>query len=123
MGGLEALSFAIVDIEDEIIFEDVVVVGVAEGLGRAIDSVGRTFEFDEGADGGFVEVDDQVLSPFVAGGESKGGAVLFVAEPAFEAKPFKDFLERGGIGKNDFDFFADLVAAVRKVCDGQLFGR
>jgi len=123
VGRLEALAFAIVDIEDEVVLEDVIVVGVAEFACGAVDGVGRAFEFDEGTDGGLVKVDDQAAGPFVAGGEFVGGAVLFVAEPAFEAQAFEDFLEGGGIGEDDFNFFADFVAAVRKISDGELFGR
>ena len=59
----------------------------------------------------------------MAGGEFVGGAVLFVAKPAFEAEPFEDFLEGGGVGEDDFDFFADLVAAVGKISDSELLGR
>ena len=43
MGGLEALALAIVDVEDEVVFEDIVVVRVAEFAGSAVDGVGRAF--------------------------------------------------------------------------------
>ena len=53
---LDAFAAAVFDVEGQIIGEDVVAFGVAELGGGAVDGVGRAFEFDEGADGGFVEL-------------------------------------------------------------------
>ena len=126
MGGLEALAFAVVEVEDEVVFEDVVVVRVAEFAGGAVNGVGRALEFGEGADRSFVEVDDKIFGPFVAGGKLEGGAIFLVAEPALEAQAFEDLLERCGVGENHFDLFTDFVAAalvVGEFTDGELLGR
>jgi hypothetical protein len=126
VGGLEALTLAVVEVEDEVVLEDVVVGGKAKFTGGLVDGVAGAFKFDESANGGFVEVDEEIFGPLEAGGKTEGGAVLFIAEPAAQAEAFKDFLEGGGLGDDHFNFFADLVAAVGRRSggtDGELFGR
>lgn len=126
MGGLEVLALAVVEIEEEIVFQDVVAWGETEFAGGLIDGVAGAFEFDESTDGGFVEIDEEAAGPTEAGGETVRGAVLFVAEPATQAEAFKDFLEGGGLREDHFDFLADLVAAIEgRGCgaDGELLGR
>ena len=126
MGGLEALAFAVVEVEDEIVFGDEVAGVEAEEDGGLVDGGVRAFEFDVGADGGFVVVDEEIGSPFVFGGEFVGRAEFFVAEPAAETESFKDFLEHGGVVEDGFEFFAHFVAAVVRRdsggADGELLG-
>lgn len=120
------MALAVVEVEHEVVFEDVVVRRKAEGAGRLVDGWAGTFKFDEGADGGFVEIDDQVLGPFEAGGEAIGGAEFFVPEPSFKAEAFEDSLEGSGVGEEDFDLLADFVAMVgvrSGGADGELLGR
>ena len=102
MGGLEAAALAVVEVENEVVFQDVIGRGEAEFAGGLIDGGAGAFEFDEGADGGFVVVDDKIPGPFQAGRETVGGAVLFVAEPAAQAEAFEDFLEGVGVGEDGF---------------------
>ena len=126
VGGLEVLALAVVEIKEEIIFEDVVVGGEAEFAGGLINGVAGAFQLDESADGGFIEVNEEVAGPAEAGGQTIGGAVLFVAEPATEAEAFKNPLEGGGVGEDHFDFLANLVAAIEARgggADGELLGR
>lgn len=112
VGGLEILALAVVEIEEQIVFEDVVVGREAEFAGGLVDGVAGAFELDESADGGFVEVDEEVAGPTEAGGQAIGATVLFVTEPATEAEAFKDSLEGGRVGEDHLDFLADLVAPV-----------
>jgi hypothetical protein len=114
VGRLDVAAAAVLEIEDKVVFEDVVGAVVAEFMCGLINGGARALEFDKGADRGFVEVDEKVLGPFEAGGETKRRTELFVAEPAFEAEPLEDFLEGVGIGEDKFDFFADLMTAVRR---------
>jgi len=126
VGGLEALALTVVQVEDEVILGDEVARVEAKLAGSLVDGVRRAFEFDEGADGGFVEVNQEIFGPFEACGEFVGSAEFFVAEPAAEAEAFEDFLESGSVSKGGLEFFADLVAAVRRRsggADGELFGR
>ena len=126
MRGLEVLALAVVEVEDEVVLEDIVGGGKAEFAGGLVDGVAGAFELDEGADRSFVEVDEKVFGPFEAGGEAVGGAVLFVAEPAAEAKTFKDSLEGGAVSEDGFEFLADLVATVggrSGRADGEFLGR
>lgn len=125
VGRLEVAALAVVEVEDEVIFEDVVVGRKAKFAGGLVDGGAGAFEFNEGAEGGFVEINDEAFGPFEAGGKTIGGAELFIAKPAFEAQAFEDFLERGRVGEDHFDFLADLVDAVsggRGRADGQLVG-
>jgi len=120
------LALAVVDVEEEVVFKDVVAGGEVEEMGGLVDGVGWTFEFDEGADGGFVEVDEEILSPFEAGGKTERGAELFVAEPAAETETFEDSLEGGGVGEDGLEFLTDFVTAIGRGsggADGELFGR
>ena len=126
VGGLEGLALAVVEVEEEVVFEDVVAGGEAKFAGGLIDGVAGAFEFDEGADGGFIVIDEEILGPLEAGGEAIGGAVFFVTEPAAEAEAFEDSLESVGVGEDGFEFFADFVAAVGRRsggADGEFFGR
>jgi hypothetical protein len=126
VGGLNILAFAVVEIEKEIVFEDVVVWREAEFAGSLVDRVAGTFELDERADGGFVEVDEEIAGPVEAGGQTVRSAVFFVAEPAAEAETFEDSLEGGGVGEDHFDFLADFVAAIGRRSggsDGEFLGR
>ena len=126
VGGGKVLALAVVEVEDQIVFEDVVVGGIAECAGCLVDSLGRALEFDEGADGGLVEVDEEAFGPGEARRETIGGTVFFVTEPTLEAEPLEDSLERGGVDEDDFDLFANFVAAVgvrSDGADGELFGR
>ena len=107
----DTAAAAVVQVEDQVIFKDEVLDGVAEFAGGAVDGVAGTFEFDEGADRSFVELDEETLSPGVAGGKFVGGAEFFVTEPAAESEAFKDFLESRGVRENELDFFADFVVA------------
>lgn len=120
VGGLDASFAAVFDVEDEVVFEDVVGRAEAEFGGGAIDRWGGAFELDEGADGSFVEFDQEVCGPFEARGKLISGAELFVAEPAAQAEAFEDFLQGGGFGDGEFGFFTDFVAAVGGV--GGLLG-
>ena len=126
MGGLEVLALAVVEVEDEVVFQDIVAGRKAEFAGGLVNGGARAFELGEGTDGGFVEIDDEVFGPFQAGGETVGGTEFFVAEPAFEAQTFEDFLKRSGIGEDDFDLLADFVAVFgvgSDRADGELLGR
>ena len=98
MGRLEIAAAAVVEIENEVVFEDIIAAVVAELASRLIYRGTWAFEFHEGANGGFIEIDDQVLGPFEAGREPVRGAEFFVTKPAFKAKSFEDFLKRGRIG-------------------------
>jgi len=123
---LEGLALAFVEIEEEVGFEDVVAGGELEEMSGLVDGAGRSLKFDEGADGGFVVVDEEILSPFETGGKTEGSAKFLVSEPAAEAEAFEDFLEGGGFGEDGLEFFADLMAAVGRRsggADGELFGR
>jgi hypothetical protein len=126
VGGREVLALAVVEVEDQVVFGDEVTGVEAEKPGCLVDGVVRAFELDEGTDGGFVVIDEQVFSPFVAGRKFVGGAEFFVAEPAAEAETFEDFFEGVGIGEDSFQFFADFVAAMGWGSGwdyGELFGR
>ena len=125
VGGLEVLALAVIEVEDKIVLEDIVAVREAEFAGGLVDGGAGAFELSEGADGGFVEIDDDVFGPFQAGRKTVRGAEFFVAEPAFEAQTFEDFLERSRIGEDDFDLLADFVAALggSDGADGELLGR
>jgi hypothetical protein len=126
VGGLEALTLAVFEVEDEVVFEDVVARGKAKFTGSLVNGVAGAFQFNESANGGLVEVDEEIFGPLEAGGETEGGAELFVAEPAAQAKALKDFLEGGSLGDDHFNLFADLVAAVGRSgggTGGELFGR
>jgi hypothetical protein len=126
VGGGKALAFAVVKIEDEVVFGDEIAGVEAEEMGGLVDGVMRAFEFDVGADGGFVVVDKQILSPFVTSGEFVGRAELFVSEPAAETETFENFLEGKGLGENCFEFLSNLVAVIARKggrADGELFGR
>ena len=88
--------------------------------------MGGTFELDVHTDGSFVVIDQEIVGPFVFGGEFVGRAEFFVAEPTAEAEAFEDFLESGGFEESRFEFFADFVAFIRRWggrADGKLFGR
>ncbi len=85
VAGRDVATTAIVEIEDEIVFEDEILGGVTEFPRGAVDGVARAFEFDEGANGGFIEFNEKILGPGVARGEFVRGAEFFVAEPAAEA--------------------------------------
>ena len=126
VGGLEILTLAVVEVENQVVLGDEVARVKTEEAGGLIDGVMGTFEFNEGADGGFIEVDEQAFSPFVAGWEGVGSAELFIPKPAAQAQSFKDSLHRGGIIKGGLEFFADLVPAVGPRggrADGELLGR
>ena len=126
VGRLDVAAAAVVEIEDKVVFEDVVGAVIAELVRGLINGGAGALEFDKGADGGFVEVDEKVLGPFEAARETVRRAELFVAEPAFEAEPLEDFLEGVGIGEDKFDFFADFVTPVRRRAggaDGELVRR
>ena len=84
----------------------------AELASRAIDRRRRAFEFDKGADGGFVQFDEEAPRPSNRGGEAIGGAVFFVAKPAAEAETFKEFGKSGWIGCFEFQLFADFETAM-----------
>jgi len=123
VGRLDVAAAAVVEIEDKVVFEDVVGAVIAELVCGLINGGAGALEFDKGTDGCFVEVDEKVLGPFEAGRETVRRAELFVPEPAFEAESLEDFLEGVGIGEDKFDFFADLVTPVRRRgggTDGQL---
>ena len=120
------MALAIVEVEDEVVFGDEVAGMKAEEAGSLVNGSGRPLEFDEGADGGFVVVDEEILGPMIAGREFVGSAELFVAEPATKAEAFEDFLQGGSVGENGFQFFADLVATIGRRCsgpNGELLGR
>ncbi len=107
----DTAAATVVQVQDQVIFKDEVLDRVAEFAGGAVDGVAGAFELDEGADRSFVELDEETLSPGMAGGKLVGGAEFFVTEPAAEAKAFKDFLESRGVRENELDFFADFVVA------------
>jgi hypothetical protein len=126
VSGLNILALAVVEIEKEIVFEDVVVWREAEFAGSLIDRGAGTFELDERADGGFVEVDEEIVGPAETGRQTVGSAVFFVTEPPAEAETLEDSLEGGGVGEDHFDFLTDFVAAVGRRsggADGQFLGR
>ena len=54
MGGLETLAFAVVEVEDEVVFGDEVAGVEAKEAGSLVDGLVGTLEFDEGTDGGLV---------------------------------------------------------------------
>lgn len=81
----EGLAFAVVEVKDQVVFSDEVARMEAQKAGGLIDGVGGTFEFDVYTDGGFVVIDEEILGPFVFGGEFVGRAEFFVAEPTAEA--------------------------------------
>src|SRR5215469_400949 len=112
MGGLEILPFAVVEVEHQVVFQDVVAGGEAECAGSLIDGGAGTLQFHEVADGGFVEVDDQALGPGEASGEAVRSTEFLVAEPSFEPEAFEDALQGGRVGERQFDLLADLVATV-----------
>ena len=118
MRRLEIAAATVVEIEDEIVFENVVAAVVAEFAGRLIDGRAGALEFHESANGRFVEIDYEAPSPFEADGKPVRGAIFFITKPSFEAKSFEDFLKRGRIGEHQFDLLADLVAAVLGRSDG-----
>jgi hypothetical protein len=126
VGGREVLTLAIVQIEDKVVFGDEVARVETELVGGQVDGMVGTFEFDKGANGGFIEVDQEIIGPFEASGKVVGSAVLFVAEPAAQAETFEDFLEGGSVGEDSLEFLADLVATIGwrgSGNDGELFGR
>ena len=126
VGGLEILALAVVEVKNQIVFGDEVTGVKTEEAGSLIDGVMGTFEFNKGADGGFVEVDKQAFCPFEAGREGVGSAELLIPEPATQAESFKDPLDRGSVMEGSFKFFADLVPAVGRRggwTDGKLLGR
>jgi hypothetical protein len=126
MGRGEVLAFAIVEIEDQVVFGDEVTRMEAEESGGLVDGMVGTFEFDKGADRGFVVVDEEIFGPFVAGGKLVGRAKFLVAEPAPESQTFEDIFQGFSVGQNRFQFFANFVAAVgcgKRRGYGELFGR
>ena len=94
-------------------------------MGGLIDGVAGAFQFDESADGRLVEINQEVFGPLQASGQTVGGAVLFVAEPAAQPETLEDFLEPRSVGKHHFKLLPDLVPVIREAlgADGQLFGR
>lgn len=126
VGGGEILALAVVEVEDQVVFGDEVARVEAEETGGLVDGVVWAFELDESADGSFVEVDEEILGPFVAGGKFVGGAEFLVLEPAAETETFEDFFEGVGVGEDGLEFFADFVAAIGWGDGwdyGELFGR
>lgn len=123
---MKPLALAVVDVKNEVVLDDVIAGGEAELMGGLIDGLTGAFEFDVGADGGFIEVDDEVLGPLEAGGETVSCAELFITEPAAESEAFKDFLEHGSVGEDGFELLADFVTAVGGSgggADGEFLGR
>ncbi len=96
----------------EVALGDVLGARVAEFAGRAINGIGGAFEFDEGANRSFVELDEEFPGPGLPWRKLKGGAEFFVAKPAAQAEGFEDAASRDGIGNFGFDFFAGLVARI-----------
>jgi hypothetical protein len=126
VGGLEVLAFAVVQVENQVVFDDEVAGMEAEEARGLVDGLMGAFELDKGSDGSFVEVDEQILGPSITGRKFVGSAEFLVAEPPAEAEAFEDFGERGGVGEDGFEFFADFMAALGRRCrgtDGELFGR
>ncbi len=83
------------------------------------------FELNEGADGGLVEIDEEICGPPVAGWKFVGSAEFFVTKPAAKAESFEDLLEGRGVSKDGFQFFANLVMPTgrrRDSANGELFG-
>lgn len=120
------MALAVVEVEDQVVFGDEVARVEAEETGGLVDGVVWAFELDESADGSFVEVDEEILGPFVAGGKFVGGAEFLVLEPAAETETFEDFFEGVGVGEDGLEFFADFVAAIGWGDGwdyGELFGR
>lgn len=118
------MAFAVVEVEDKIVLGNEVARRKAQGPGGLVDGRARAFQFDKGADRRFIVIEDQAVSPFETGGKAEGGAELFVAEPTLEAKPLEDSLKGRGVGQDEFDFLADLVASVLRWAsgaDGELF--
>jgi hypothetical protein len=110
--GGDATTATVVEVEDEVVFKDEVLGGVAEFASGAVDGGTGALQFDEDAHGSFVEFDEEILGPGVSGGKLVGGAEFFVTEPAAEAETFKDFLEGGGVVEDQFDLLADFVTAL-----------
>ena len=77
MGRLEIAAAAVVEIEDEIVFEHVVTAVVAKFARRPIYRGTGALEFHESANGCFVEIDHEALGPFEAGRKPVGGAIFF----------------------------------------------
>jgi len=120
VGGGEVVEAAVVAIEEEVVFEEVVGFGEAEEFCGAVNGGGGAFEFGESADGSFVDFDEEAFGPFVGGGQAIGGAKFLVAEPVAKAEASEDFFEWGGVGEGEFEFFADFVGALAR---GALSGR
>jgi hypothetical protein len=120
-----AAATTVVKVENEIVFEDEILDGIAQFTCRTVDGIAGAFELDKGADGSFVELDEEALGPRVAGGEFVGGTEFLIAKPASEPEAFKDSLKRRSIAEDHLDFFANLVVTVRwgrGGSDGELFG-
>lgn len=120
------MALAVIEVENQVVLGDEVARLEAKEASGLVDGLVRTFEFDEGTDGSFVEIDEEILGPFMAGGKLVGSAKFFVAEPAAEAQTFKDFLEGFRVGEDRLEFFPDFVAAVGGQggrADGESFGR
>ena len=77
--GIAAAAAAIGGVEVPIGGANVMAYSEAEGAGNAVDCLGCAFEFEEGADGCFIEVQVQVR-------EAETGAEFFVAEGGSEAE-------------------------------------
>src|SRR5260370_186752 len=75
----------ILPLQAEIILQDVVAVRKSQLLCGAINRRSRAFQFHEGPDGRFIELNQETLGPGFRSGHSKGGAVFFIAKPAAHA--------------------------------------
>jgi len=104
--GRAAVAAAIVEIEAGVAGDQVIAGLETEQAAGAIDGAGGALEFEEDADGGLVELDEEMAEAR----EAVGGAVFFIAEAGGEADCGEEPGQGSGIGDDGLELFADFIA-------------
>src|SRR6266851_3790421 len=101
---------ALLEIKSEVAFRNVVFRPKPQKLCGAVNSLGRPFQFDKGADGGLVQFDEQVTGPARRRRKAIRGAKFLVAEPPAHPQGLQNVGQRCWLCDLDLNLLADFVS-------------
>src|SRR5882757_5025079 len=112
--GLDPLPFALLYIQDQIIFQYIVLGRIAQLFRGPVNCCRFAFQLDKGPYRGFVHLNQQALRPCMPPWQDIRCPEFLIAEPSAHAQPFKYPLHRRPVRKVRFDLLAHLVPPTRR---------
>ena len=113
MHRLLAFAAALFYVECEVVFQNILALGIAQLYGSSVDRCGRPFELHKRANGRLIQLNQKAPRPGFAPRKPKSGTELLITEPSAHSQALEDGRQGRGVRDLHLNFFAHFVEAVR----------